>query len=66
MSARHALSPGRVRCVELLSVVPTTLLVAGHLAAYMLLGFTIHDDISRPQTVTAEPDTPLDQGAGTA
>lgn len=65
MSARPPLSPGRVRR-ELLGAVPATLLVAGHLAAYMLLGFTIHDDISRLQTVTAEPVTPFDQETGNA
>lgn len=37
----------------------TALFVAGHLAAYTLLGMTIVNDADGSQTTAAAPDTPL-------
>ncbi|MEU3028009.1 hypothetical protein [Streptomyces murinus] len=47
----------------MLGAIPPALLVAGNLAAYTLLGVTIHDELAKPQTATAMavPDTPVDQ-----
>ncbi|MGM9465395.1 hypothetical protein [Streptomyces murinus] len=65
MSAQHSLLPRlRARSAELVGAVPATLVIAGQLAAYALIGATVHDDLEKqPQARPAMsvPDMPADQ-----
>ncbi|MFJ4806034.1 hypothetical protein [Streptomyces murinus] len=39
----------RARSAELVGAVPATLVIAGQLAAYALIGVTVHNELDKPQ-----------------
>jgi hypothetical protein len=50
------------RGIDPLGPTMTALLAAGHIAAWTLLGVTVHNSLAAADTSTAAaPDTPLDQ-----